>query len=239
MRIDVWSDVVCPWCYIGKRRLESAIAGFEHGDQVEVVWHSFQLDPSAPREATGTTVAEVLSTKYGMSVEQARSTQQRIIGLAADEGMTWDHENSPYVNTVDAHRLIHLAEEIGGTSRAAALKERLLDAYFGQARNVADQVVLTELALAEGLPADRVAEVLASTEFADAVEADQRQAAAYGATGVPFFVVDNKYGISGAQPTELFAQALDQAWRESHPVLTPLLADGEQGEACGPDGCAI
>jgi predicted DsbA family dithiol-disulfide isomerase len=174
-----------------------------------------------------------------MSVDEARGMQQRVIGLAADEGMSWQHESSPYVNTVDAHRLIHLAEAVGGTQRAAALKERLLDAYFGHARNVADPVVLTELALAEGLPEGRVAEVLASTEFADAVEADQRQAASYGATGVPFFVVDNKYGISGAQPTELFAQALDQAWRESHPVLTPLAAEGDPGEVCGPDGCAI
>jgi predicted DsbA family dithiol-disulfide isomerase len=239
MRIDVWSDVVCPWCYIGKRRLESAIAQFEHGDDVEVVWHSFQLDPSAPRETGGETVAAHLAAKYGMSQEQAREMQDRVTGIAAEEGMTWDHHNSPYVNTVDAHRVIHLAEQVGGAGRAAALKERLLDAYFAQARNVADHAVLTELALAEGLPADRIAEVLGSDEFADAVEADQRQAAAYGATGVPFFVVDSKYGISGAQPTELFAQALDQAWRESHPVLTPLVADTGEGEVCGPDGCAL
>ncbi|UDY22722.1 DsbA family oxidoreductase [Nocardioides sp. Kera G14] len=237
MRIDVWSDVVCPWCYIGKRRLESALASFGHKDDVEVVWHSFQLDPSAPREATGETVAAHLGAKYGMGEEQAREMQQRVIDLAAAEGMTWDHHNSPYVNTVDAHRLIHLADHLGGHERSAALKERLLEAYFVHARNVADHAVLTELALAEGLPADRVAEVLASTEFEDEVAADQAQAQAYGATGVPFFVIDDKYGISGAQPAELFSQAIGQAWTESHPVLN--LVGGQADGECGPDGCAI
>ncbi|MFT4263271.1 MAG: DsbA family oxidoreductase [Nocardioides sp.] len=238
MRIEVWSDVVCPWCYIGKRRLETALSGFEHGDEVEVVWHSFQLDPTAPRDGGGETVAAHLAARYGMSEQQAHEMQQRVTDLAAAEGMTWNHHASPYVNTVDAHRLLHFAGHVGGPALAAALKERLLEAYFVHARNVADHGVLAELAVAEGLDPQRVDDVLASDEFADEVAADRAQAQAYGATGVPFFVLDGRYGISGAQPTEVFAQAIAQAWNESHPVLATLGGDAADG-ACGPEGCAL
>jgi predicted DsbA family dithiol-disulfide isomerase len=234
MRIDVWSDVVCPWCYIGKRRLESALAGFEHGDEVEVVWHSFQLDPTAPQVATETAQA-MLSRKYGVSPAEAAQMQQRVTDLAAAEGMTWQHDKTMHANTFDAHRLLHLARETG---RQGALKEALLKANFVEARNFSDHSVLTEVAVDAGLPADRVAAVLAGEEFKDEVEADIAQARAYGATGVPFFVIDNKYGISGAQPTEVFAQAVRQAWTESHTVLATI-GDASADGACGPDGCPI
>lgn len=234
MRIEIWSDVVCPWCYIGKRRLESALADFEHADGVEIVYRSFQLDPSAPTSPTET-AGEMLARKYGVSTEQAAQMQGRVLAMAAAEGMTWEHESSPHVGTHDAHRLLHLALEVG---RQPALKEALMHAYFGEARNVADHGVLRKLAVSVGLDATRVDEVLASDEYADAVAADIAQAAAYGATGVPFYVVAGKYGISGAQPTETFAQALRQAWAETHPVLQPLGGSAD-AEACGPDACAI
>lgn len=217
MQIEVWSDVVCPWCYIGKRRLESALAGFEHADEVQVVYRSFQLDPSAPREVVSDApkVADHLASKYGVSPEQARKMQQRVIELAAAEGMTWDHANSPYVNTVDAHRLLHLALSEYGEPTQLALKEALLNAYFGKAQNVADHAVLKQLAVARGIDATRVDEVLRNDEFEDAVAADQQQAVAFGANGVPFFVIDRKYGISGAQPVEVFEQALNRAYTGS------------------------
>ena len=236
MRIDIWSDIVCPWCYVGKRRLEKALAGFEHADQVEVVYHSYELDPTAPAVPTET-AREMLARKYGMSPEQAAEAQGRVIGLAAEEGMAWQHERSPHVATRDGHRVLHLALAEGGPATQRALKEALLEAYFGQARNVADHAVLHELAVAAGLDAARVDQVLAGDEFDDAVTADVRQAAAYGATGVPFFVVEQKYGVSGAQPTELFSQLLERAWAETQPAIQ--LVTGADGEVCGPDGCAV
>lgn len=235
MRIDIWSDVVCPWCYIGKRRLEKALEGFAHRDRVELVYHSFQLDPSAPRVPTET-AREMLARKYRMTPEQAAETQGRVTSLAAEEGMAWRHAESPFVNTLDAHRLLHLALAEG---RQAELKEALMHAYFGEARNVADHAELRKLAVGVGLDEGRVDEVLGSREFEDAVEADVRRAASYGATGVPFYVVDGKYGVSGAQPTELFAQVVQRAWDESHPGLEIVTGSTDEADACGPDGCAL
>lgn len=238
MRIDIWSDVVCPWCYIGKRRLETALAAFAHRDEVEVVWHSFQLDPTAPVEPTET-ATQMLARRYGMSPEQAAATQGKVTALAAEEGMAWQHDRSLHLNTLDAHRLLHLARETG---RQDALKEALLHAYFGQARNLADHDELRRIAVETGLDGVRVAEVLASREYADEVEADIRQAAAYGATGVPFYVFDQRYGVSAAQPVELFSQVLDKAWADAHPPLQTIgVPDGgtTDEEICGPDGCAI
>lgn len=235
MRIEIWSDVVCPWCYVGKRRLEKALAGFEHADDVEIVYRSFELDPTAPRHghelATG-----VIARKYGRSEDEMRDMQQQLIELAAQDGLDFKLFDTVHTNTVDAHRLLHLALETGGVALQRELKEALLAAYFTHARNVGDHDVLTEVAVATGLDEARVREVLAGEEFTEAVEADVAQARAYGATGVPFFVVDRKYGVSGAQPAEVFGQLLDQAWAESHPVLQTV---GGDAEACGPDGCAI
>jgi len=234
MRIEIWSDVVCPWCYIGKRRLESALADFPHRDQVEIVWRSYQLDPGAPTVPTET-AREMLGRKYGMSPAQAAEAQNRVIYQAAEEGMAWKHEDSMHLNTRDAHRLIHLAAEEGKQGEA---KEALLHAYFGEAAVVSDHDVLRRIAGEIGLDPARVDAVLGSDEFDADVEADIAQAAAYGATGVPFFVVDQRYGVSGAQPAELFGQLLERAWSESHPVLETV-PSAEGADACGPDGCAI
>lgn len=233
MRIEIWSDVVCPWCYIGKRRLEKALASFEH--PVEVVWRSFQLDPSAPQVPVET-VAESLGRKYGGGPEAGRQMIDRVEAVAAEEGLLFRHHQSLRVSTVDAHRVLHLALESGGPEVQGALKEALLSAYFIETENVADHATLTRIAVEVGLDPERVAAVLGSDEYADAVEADIREAAALGANGVPFYVVDRKYGVSGAQSAEVFTDVLERAWADSHPVLDLV---GGGADACGPDGCAI
>jgi predicted DsbA family dithiol-disulfide isomerase len=234
MRIEIWSDVVCPWCYIGKRRLEKALAAFPHAADVEVVYRSFELDPSAPTVPTET-VAEALGRKYGGGPEAGRAMVDRTEAVAAEEGLLFRHHQSLHVRTVDAHRLLHLALAQGGPALQARLKEALLSAYFVETENVADHDTLARIAIENGLDERRVTEVLASDEYADDVEADIREAAALGATGVPFFVVDRKYGVSGAQPTEVFGQVPERAWAEAHPVLEMTAG----ADACGPDGCAL
>lgn len=249
LRIDVWSDIACPWCYIGKRRLESALGDFEHADDVEVVWHSFELDPSAPTPPVESSTS-ALARKYGGGPQQIAAMQERVSEVAAGEGLDYRLEETLHLNTRDAHRLIHLALETGGPEQQTRLKEALLDAYFMQAQDVTDHAVLRELAVSAGLEAAAVDRVLGSDEYDAAVTADVDQARAYGASGVPFFVVDGRYGISGAQPTEVFAGALQQAWSERQPVLQTFgggaaAASGsatgaaDEAGACGPDGCEL
>jgi predicted DsbA family dithiol-disulfide isomerase len=235
MRIEIWSDVVCPWCFVGKRRLERALAGFEHQDDVEVVYRSFELDPTAPKHGHELTTA-VIARKYGRSEDEMRDMQQQLVETAAAEGLEMRLFENVHTNTIDAHRLLHLALETGGPALQRDLKEALLTAYFTRAEDVGDHAVLTAVAVAVGLDEARVAAVLGSDEYADAVAADIAQARAYGATGVPFFVVDRAYGVSGAQPSEVFTQVLERAWADSHPVLQTV---GGEADACGPDGCAI
>jgi predicted DsbA family dithiol-disulfide isomerase len=241
MRIDIWSDVVCPWCYIGKRRLEQALA--ESGDQAEITWHSFQLDPSStnddPRD-----LAERLGTKYGRGREWAVQANEHVTSVAAEAGLEFNLQDAKAANTVDAHRLIHLARELaesGEKDLHGLLKERLLKAYFTDGLPVGDHATLTRLAVEVGLPEDRVIEVLAGTTYEAEVAADQAQALAYGANGVPFFVIDEKYGVSGAQPVEVFQEALRRANADRKPVtlITAPGATDPSDAACGPDGCPI
>src|SRR5690349_1274222 len=234
MLIEIWSDVVCPWCYIGKRRLETALAQFAHADDVDVVFRSFELDPTAPQVGTET-VAEMLGRKYGGGTAGARQMMARVDDIAAQEGLRFDYAHATHSKTVDAHRLLHLALAQGGPPLQRALKEAFLDAYFGHGRSMGDHGVLREVAVGVGLDAGEVDRVLAGDEFTDAVRSDVERARAYGATGVPFFVVDRAYGVAGAQPTEVFTQVLEQAWAESHTPLQ-VLADGT---VCGPDGCPV
>ncbi|MBB6626651.1 DsbA family oxidoreductase [Nocardioides sp. KIGAM211] len=238
MRIEIWSDVVCPWCYIGKRRLETALAGFAHADEVEVVYRSFELDPSAPHHGHELTTP-VLARKYGRSEAEMRQMQQQLVATAAEEGLAFRLLENVHTNTIDAHRILHLALETGGPALQRDLKEALLAAYFVNAEDIGDHDVLRRAATTAGLDEARVTEVLESDEFAGAVQADIAQARAYGATGVPFFVIDQAYGVSGAQPAEAFSQVLDQAWAASHPVLDMVASPAGGGETCGPDGCAI
>lgn len=211
MRIEIWADVVCPWCYIGKRRLERALASFEHRDEVEVVYRSYELDPFAPEVGTETTV-EVLGRKFGADEAGTRAMMARADEVAAGEGLVFSHADALHARTLTAHRLLHLARTEG---RQQALLEEILAAYFTRGESVGDHDVLRRAAAAAGLDAARVEQVLASNEFRDEVMADVAQARAYGSSGVPFFVIDGRFGISGAQPTELFEQALAQAWGEA------------------------
>ncbi|GAA3551469.1 DsbA family oxidoreductase [Nocardioides daeguensis] len=208
MRIEIWADVVCPWCYIGKRRLEKALASFEHRDEVEVVYRSYELDPFAPEVGTETTV-EVLGRKFGADEAGTRAMMARADEVAAGEGLVFSHADALHARTLTAHRLLHLASTEG---RQQALLEAVLAAYFTRGESLGDHDVLRRAAAAAGLDAARVEQVLASNEFRDEVMADVAQARAYGSSGVPFFVIDGRLGISGAQPTELFEQALAQAW---------------------------
>jgi len=233
VRIEIWSDVVCPWCYIGKRHLEAALDDFPHRDDVEVVYRSFELDPTTPEVPVETTV-ESLARKFGTDVAGARELMKRADGVAASVGLTFNHADAPHARTVDAHRLLHLALDEG---RQGELKERLLAAYFLRGANMGDHDVLRRIAVDAGLDPARVDEVLAGDDYADAVRADIAQARAYGANGVPFFVVDQRYGVSGAQPTEVFRQLLDRAWSDTHPAVE--LVGGPAADACGPDGCPI
>jgi predicted DsbA family dithiol-disulfide isomerase len=209
MRIDVWSDVVCPWCYIGKRRLETALGRFAAGTDtpVEVVWRSFQLDPGSPAEAVET-VAEHLGRKYGGGPRAGQAMIEAVEAVAAGEGLIYRLGQAKRANTLDAHRLLHLAREAGLQSE---LKEALLAAYFTAALPIADRAVLTQLATEIGLEAGQVAAVLGSERYRDEVFADAEQAGRYGANAVPFFVFDDRFAISGAQPVEVFEQTLARA----------------------------
>jgi len=208
VRIEIWADVVCPWCYIGKRRLERALASFEHRDEVEVIVRSYELDPFAPETGTETTV-QVLSRKFGADEADTRAMMARADEVAAGEGLHFAHADALHARTLTAHRLLHLARSAG---RQEALLEELLAAYFTRGESLGDRDVLRAAAASAGLDPDRVEQVLASDEFRDDVLADVARARAYGSTGVPFFVIDGRFGISGAQPTEVFEQALTQAW---------------------------
>jgi predicted DsbA family dithiol-disulfide isomerase len=232
MKIEVWSDIVCPWCYIGKRRLEGALARFAHRDAVEVVWRSFELDPSAPARRELKPI-EHLASKYGMSVEQAQAAQGRVSAQAAQEGLEYHLENAQSGNTFDGHRLIHLAAQHGLQDAA---KERLMKAYFTEGEPIGERDTLVRLAVDIGLVADETRRVLDSEQYADDVRADEQEARALGINGVPFFVLDRRYGVSGAQPSDLLLQALDQAWAEAHPLV--MVGAGSDA-ACTDETCAL
>ncbi|HEY4630399.1 MAG TPA: DsbA family oxidoreductase [Blastococcus sp.] len=230
MQIEVWSDVVCPWCYIGKRRLETALERFPHRDQVEVVWRSFQLDPSAPEGETVPTLA-ALAAKFGRPVDEVRAMQAHVEEIAAGEGLRYDLAEGLSGNTLLAHELLHLAAEHGLRNE---LKERLLHAYFEEGRSVFDVDALVPFAVEVGLDEAEVREALADRRYLAAVRQDGATAQALGATGVPFFVVDRKYGAAGAQPAELLLQILERAWAEANPLITVPAADG-----CTDDSCVV
>ena len=237
MRVETWSDVVCPWCYIGKRRFEAALQRFEHRDDIELVWRSFELDPAAPRshEMRGT-YAERLARKYGVAVEQAQGMLDNMTNVAASEGLEFHFELARGGNTFDAHRLLHLALARGVQD---ALKERLDRATFGEGLSVSDHGELTRVAVEVGLDEADVTEVLASDAYADAVRADEAQARAYGISGVPFFVVDEKFGVSGAQNPEHLLAVLNHAWQERSSIAVAPSGAGDASADCEGGNCAV
>jgi len=231
MQVEIWSDVVCPWCYVGKRRFEQALDKFEHAATVTVTYRSFELDPNAPTERTGG-YAERLAAKYGMSVERAVALNAQMTETAAAEGLTFDFDKARPGNTFDAHRLLHFAAQQG---KQLELKERLLLATFTEGAPVGDRETLVCLATDIGLGADEVRGVLNSDAYAEAVRADEQQAVAYGITGVPFFVIDAKYGVSGAQPADVLLQVMQKAHDDNEPLT---IVTGESA-SCDDDSCAI
>ncbi|WP_327716331.1 DsbA family oxidoreductase [Streptomyces sp. NBC_00490] len=235
MRVEIWSDIACPWCYVGKARFEKALEAFPHRDQVEVVHRSFELDPNRAKGDVQPVIS-MLTKKYGMSAAQAQAGEENLGTQAAAEGLEYRTRDRDHGNTFDMHRLLHLAKARG---RQDELVQLLYRANFAEERSVFSEGEerLVELAVAAGLDADDARAVLADpTAYADDVRADEREAAELGANGVPFFVLDRKYGISGAQPAEVFTQALTQAWGERPPLT---LIEDHGAEACGPDGCAV
>jgi predicted DsbA family dithiol-disulfide isomerase len=227
MEIEIWSDIACPWCYIGKRRFETALAEFEHRDDVRVTWRSFELDPAAPPEREGDR-AERLAEKYGMTVEQAREMGRQMTETAAAEGLDFRFDIQRSGTTFDGHRVIHLAGEHGLQD---AMKERLLRAYFTEGKLMSDHDTLVRLAAEVGLDADETRAMLASDRFAAEVRDDERTATQFGISAVPTFVVDRAIGASGAHPPEAMLQLLHQGWERSQPV--PVIAGGE---SCDVDG---
>jgi predicted DsbA family dithiol-disulfide isomerase len=204
LTVEIWSDIVCPWCYVGKRRFEHALERFAHRDDVELTWRSFELDPGAPPEREHSS-AEHLAAKYGMSVEQAQEMNAQMTELAAGEGLEYHLDRTRGGNSFDAHRLLHLAAAHGLQD---TMKERLMRAYFTEGEAIGDAETLVRLATEVGVDPDG----LLNDAYADAVRADEELAMRIGIRGVPFFVLDRRHGVSGAQPSELLLEALDKAW---------------------------
>ncbi len=233
MRVDVWSDVVCPWCFVGLANLDVALEGLPQADQVEVVLHSYQLDPKAETRTPEEHIAGI-ARKYGTSVGQVRARQAHIVSLGAERGIDFRFDRSWGGNTFDAHRLLHLALERGVQRQ---LKTRLGRAVFTDGDPIGDHDTLRKAAADVGLDPQEVDDVLAGDAYARDVLTDIATAHQMDVTGVPFFVVDGRLALSGAQPPELLAKVLQRAWAESHPILEHVegLADG----TCGPDGCEL
>jgi predicted DsbA family dithiol-disulfide isomerase len=212
IKVDIWSDVQCPWCYIGKRKFEAAVAGFD--GEVDVEYHSFELAPDTPVDFDGTP-KDYLSQRKGVSVQQADEMLARVTGIAASVGLDYDYDHMHQTNTVKAHELIHFAKSKG---RQLDMKERLLKAYFVDGRHVGRIDDLADLAAEIGLDRAEAVQVLTDNTFLADVKADVAQAEAYGINGVPFFVFDEKYGVSGAQDAATFANVLEQVEREKSAV---------------------
>jgi predicted DsbA family dithiol-disulfide isomerase len=228
LRVEIWSDIACPWCYIGKRRFEAALASFEHRGEVRVTWRSFELDPQAPPERDGDRAAH-LAEKYGTTRREAVRMQDTMRDVAAGEGLDFRFDRARAGNTFDAHRLVHHAAT---HDLQDAMKERLLRAYLSEGELMSDRAVLARLASEVELAADEARDVLAGDRYAAEVREDERTAASLGISAVPFFVVDRELGAAGAHPAEVLRGLLEQGWTRRSPLSVVA-----QGESCGADGC--
>lgn len=235
MKVEIWSDIACPWCYVGKRRFERALASFSHRDEVEVVWRSFELDPHAPRTHTEPQ-AELLARKYRIPVAQAEAMNARMTGEARKEGLDFRFDRVKVGNTFDAHRLIHFAAVAG---RREAMVERLMRAYLTDGDALGDVDVLVRLAADVGLDEHAARRALEGDAFAAEVRADEERAREFGISGVPFFAIDERYGISGAQPPEHILDALRQAWSEAAPAAVADAPGTDPAADCTDGSCAI
>lgn len=237
MKIDVYSDFVCPFCYIGKRRLEKALEQFSNKDSVTVTYKSYELDPNAVKNPDKN-IHELLASKYGMSVEKAKESNENLGKQAAELGLTYRFDNMQHTNTFDAHRLAKYAEEQG---KGKEMTERLLQAYFTESLHIAHYETLTNLASEVGLEKDAVLEVLESSDYAKAVRGDEKEAQQIGVQGVPFFVFNEKYAVSGAQPPEVFSEVIEKVWEEEkeQPILQTLNPKKSETTYCTGDGCEV
>lgn len=234
MKVEIWSDVMCPFCYVGKKHFENALAQLPFKDKIEVEWKSFQLDPTLPVEGASESTLDYLVKRKGMPKEQIEGMMHHLDQSGAVVGIEFRQDIAIPVNTFRAHRLIHLAQSHG---KGNEMEEALFFAHFTAGKNVGDLEVLTDLATSIGLKKEEVVALLQSDEQTQEVKNDIEEAQALGISGVPFFVVDRKYGISGAQPIDTFAEALTQAYEESQPKFE--MKGDQDGKACGPDGCEI
>jgi predicted DsbA family dithiol-disulfide isomerase len=241
MRIDIWSDIACPWCYIGLTRFDRVLAEFPHADEVSVVLHSFQLDPTLPESYDGTETDYLAKTKR-LPEAQVRQMFGHVQAAAATENLTLDFDTIKVANSRKAHRLLHAAQDADAGGRTAwSLKIALFRAHFTGGETISDVDTLVRIAAEAGLD-EAVAREAVDSGLRDLeVAGDIQEAAAYGISGVPYFVFEEKYGISGAQPAEVFEGALAQVWDELHPeptrkslITVPGAADAD---ACGPEGC--
>jgi predicted DsbA family dithiol-disulfide isomerase len=231
LRVDIWSDIVCPWCAVGKRRFEAALARFPHRDDVEVIWRAFELDPSAPAVQEGDNATR-LARKYGRTKEQALAMMHQLEEMAAKDGLEFHLTTARSGNTFDGHRVLHLAAERG---LQGAVKERFLRGYHSEGEAIGEHEVLVKLASEAGLDAEEVRAVLASDRYASEVREEEKTARQLGVNGVPFFVLGEKYAVSGAQPADVLLGALEQAWASLDEADAPAVAEGA---VCGPEGCA-
>lgn len=233
MKIQIWSDIQCPFCYIGKRHLESALEQFSHRDAVEIEWKSYQLDPSLPEQALkGTDVYHYLAKSKGISVEQSTKMHNDVAAWAQGVGLSYRFDKTVVANSMKAHRIIQYSKQQGLGDVA---EERLFQAYFTEGKDLSDHEVLKSLGKEIGLTEAGVDEALTDARYVHLVQQDIRQAAQLGIRGVPFFLIDGKYAVSGAQPTTVFLQGLEQAynaWKQEQPAIEKL-ADGP---SCAPDG---
>ncbi|PCL93829.1 DsbA family oxidoreductase [Paenibacillus lautus] len=234
MKVEIWSDFMCPFCYIGKRRFESALEQFPHKDQVEVVYRSFELDPNASYKP-GVSMDELLAAKYGMSIEQAKAANANVTQQAASVGLTYHMDRVIPANSFDAHRLVHFAAQHG---KMKDMTERLFRAYFTDAENLEDKNLLADLAAEVGLEREQAMAMLESDAFQSEVRADEAAATNLGIRGVPFFVLGGKYAVSGAQPLEVFTDALDKAYREANPLVMVNESDSNDG-MCADGSCDL
>lgn len=232
MKIEIWSDVACPWCFIGKRRFEAALAAFPHRESVDVTWRSYQLDPTLPEHYDGTEL-EYLSSRKGIPAERVAQMFGHVAEQAKAEGLNYRFDAVVVANSFTAHRLIHLAAAHGRQDEA---KERLLSDHFEHGKDIGSRAYLASLGVELGIDPAEVDELFTTDKYADAVRFDFEEGRSLGISGVPFFVIDRKYGLSGAQPAETFTAALNQAWQEANPLV---LVNSGDGEACGPDGCPV
>lgn len=232
MKLEIWSDVACPWCYVGKRRLDLALSRFEQRDEVDVVWRSFELDPRRATPPTGTYV-DRLAAKYRTSVPQAQAMIDRMVDVGRQNGIVFDFDTAKPANTFDAHRLLHLALHRGFQE---SLEERLFAARFTEGQAVDDLDVLVSLAIDVGLDGEEARTMLEGDAFSDAVRADEQRAAMLGISSVPFFVIDGRYGVAGAQSPEVLLQALEEAWSTTRTTQagTPNAVVASGDDACSP-----